>query len=267
MIRTKDLVLFLVIVIFLLIGITYTLARQPQTDLQQVGNTFAQVSETPTGGAVARESEIDRASIIDRLRTALDRDTSISVSPSVVDDAVTEPMVVASSSEVTSTSCVDSVSNALQLARIWPRTGVQVTVIEGVRVVRTETQTISTLAQSASTSAPPLEPNVTYGVALLRLPLTPVPLEEPVCIASDVIGVTIDGNLLFNSDALALRTNGVADLIGYARDGYPIYGTSQALVDECGGYSVGGQYRYTISPDRSTFLNCYTAVPARFSNE
>ena len=83
------------------------------------------------------------------------------------------------------------------------------------------------------------------------------------CLATDVVGVTPAGALIRNGDAVFYRGIDDSILLGYALDGYPIYGTSNNPADECGGVTEAGQYRYVLSSERETILNCFRGVPAR----
>jgi hypothetical protein len=88
----------------------------------------------------------------------------------------------------------------------------------------------------------------------------------PQCVPSEVVGVTLSGSLMFNSDASFYRGYGQEYLIGYARDGFPIYGYYEGPVDSCGGYMHSSGYRYTVSPNRDHIIGCFMAPWSAFSS-
>ena len=82
---------------------------------------------------------------------------------------------------------------------------------------------------------------------------------------SEVIGVTNGGVLMFNGDVNSYRKIPENALIGYARDGFPIYGVYKEKVDECGGYDHPSGYRYTVSTQRDYIIGCYVGSVQKFS--
>ena len=77
----------------------------------------------------------------------------------------------------------------------------------------------------------------------------------------------MNGQLIFNGEVSAYQGRGNNELIGYARDGYPIYGLTAGEVDACGGLETPAGYRYVVSSDRSHLLGCYKAAPQTFVGE
>jgi hypothetical protein len=75
------------------------------------------------------------------------------------------------------------------------------------------------------------------------------------------VGVAKDGSLIRNNEARLYGIFGEQTLVGYALDGFPIYGISESVVDACGGVSVAGQYRYQLSVERENIINCFAAKP------
>lgn len=102
---------------------------------------------------------------------------------------------------------------------------------------------------------------VVSDTVLARLPVRSIPTTRTYCIPSDVIGVALDGSLIRNTEAQLYGVFGADTIIGYALDGFPIYGTSQASTDTCGGRIVAGTYRYELSAAREQILHCYAAEP------
>ena len=148
-----------------------------------------------------------------------------------------------------------------QFAGVWPTTSLQFDVVEGSRIVFTEDETESNMATTASSSNMlVLEPTRTV---YLQLPIRSIPSPATSCVQSDVVGVAQDGSLIRNNEAGLYGVFGADTLVGYALDGFPIYGSSGASTDSCGGMVVAGQYRYQLSPSRDVILNCFSAAPAR----
>lgn len=269
MIRTRDLVLFLVAIVFLAVAITFTL---PNTQSTSDNTSITEFEDSPAPQLVGKYEErtIDRSSVIERLRAAIANDEVIYSSEPIDQDvdAELEPTETESpDSAVVVLRCVNQI-DPLALARVWPRANVSVQVAEGVRSVALieVTESPSTVGKTGSSSAVAEITPVTRVVPLLRLPLYPV-VTDPHCLESEIVGVTIDGALLFNSDAIAYRSRSNSELIGYARDGFPIYGNYSGPTDECGGYELGGTYRYSVSNDRNFILGCYKSEPVKFVNE
>lgn len=134
----------------------------------------------------------------------------------------------------------------------WDAVGLQIDEVEGARLVYRE---VVGAAIASST-----EFMVTRDV-MLQLPLRSLPTAVQSCIATDVIGVAKGGSLIRNSEVGVYKIFGADTLIGYALDGFPIYGSGGGKTDVCGGKVVAGQYRYQIASDRDTIINCYAGSP------
>jgi hypothetical protein len=84
------------------------------------------------------------------------------------------------------------------------------------------------------------------------------------CLQSDVVGIATNGLLIKNNQINTYNIFGSETLIGYALDGYPIYGlANNDGIDECGGKQVGEGYHYYLTSDRQTVLQCFRAQPAK----
>lgn len=142
--------------------------------------------------------------------------------------------------------------DAYQTATLsWSSTGVKIEEVEGARLVYKD----GTPTMVGSTSVP-------TRITLAQLPLKSAPSSAGNCIGSDVIGISKSGALIRNSEVLAYSGFGVGILVGYALDGFPIYGGAHSgAVDVCGGAIVGGQYRYFVASGNETIINCYSGTP------
>ena len=134
----------------------------------------------------------------------------------------------------------------------WSASGLRIDEVEGGRLIYREVAG----EPLASTS----EPVVTKDI-VLQLPIRSTRLANNSCISTDVIGIAKDGSLIRNTEASVYQVFGPDTLVGYALDGFPIYGASSLSTDECGGTLVNGQYRYQISTARDRIINCYAGAP------
>ncbi len=134
----------------------------------------------------------------------------------------------------------------------WNPRGLLIEEVEGARLVYREVAG----APVGSSSVPVMTKDI-----VLQLPVRSVPNSNPSCIRTDVIGIATDGSLIRNDEVGAYGVFGGSTLVGYALDGFPIYGASGGKTDVCGGAMVGGQYRYVVSKERQTIINCFAGVP------
>lgn len=229
--------------------------------------TFANDAST-TYSASGGSPSVDHNSNIERLRALLAKDdTQLSQSPSVETISAPEPEIKddENKDEVKLERCSGGDDSAL-VSHSWPLKDVFVIVKDNTRSVvkisktdaPQELQNATTSAQASSTQQVEIAP-------LLVMKAFPEVLGQTSCVPSDIIGVTKEGSLLFNSDAISYRTVGKDDLIGYARDGFPIYGTYEGETDPCGGYHDPHGYRYSLSMKRNFIIGCFAGSPATFN--
>ncbi len=268
MIRTRDLVLFVLCLLVLVLAIMVTVLREGGRVATSLDVSAIPLTG-PEGAEVVAGTELDRAGNLARLREKLARDTS-SVTPApdtFVEDVPPEETDTPIAEDVPTSArrCLYP-DDVLPKIAAWPIGSVRVAVVGNERVAYTE-ETIL-VASSASTSPDTETPSEVPEVVrteLLALPINPVSLPTASCVPSDVIGVTPSGTLLLNNDARIWQKVNADTLIGYARDGYPIYGRYDGEVDACGGYQHPSGYRYTIGGDRSHIVGCFVATPQSFS--
>lgn len=96
---------------------------------------------------------------------------------------------------------------------------------------------------------------------VLVLPANPVATGGKTCLTSDIVGVANDGSLIRNNEASLYQIFGAEVIIGYALDGFPINGLYRGQTDECGGKTEAGQYGYYLSSDRDGVLGCFSGQP------
>lgn len=96
---------------------------------------------------------------------------------------------------------------------------------------------------------------------VVQLPLLAWPESEKSCLATDVVGIASKGSLIRNDENKLYSIFSETTLLGYALDGFPIYGLSERETDECGGAMVFGEYRYFLSLERSGVIGCFSGNP------
>lgn len=262
MIRSRDVILFVLVVWVLLLAISVTVwqdstartvVTDKTTDWQTAGTTAPDVRYQ----AVPLETTegTDRAATIARLQEKIAAGEIISdPMPSVVESESATP--VAASTTARAVQRCPYPDDSLGYISTWPVRSMNSELSEGARLFYTE----EVVNRSVSATTTP-ENQETVRTTWLQLPQFPQPLASAACVPSEVIGLHTNGTLLFNVDAAAYSSVDENTLIGYARDGYPIYGQYDGDVDACGGYQHPTGYRYVIHPDDTTFLQCFTAAP------
>lgn len=267
MIRTRDLYVFTLILLFLSVCIAVTILL----DVRAFSHKSAfllldtNVSST-TFSANATLTRLNREENISRLRKAiLENDSVIIPNPSVTEVVETTDNVSTSThttAVMTVQRCAEP-DDAISYTRTWPLDDVFVVVKDGYRSVVEISKTSPSLSSVGTTTASSTQPSVTIKTHL-KLQENPLQSGNTYCVPSDVIGITLQGSLMFNADAHLYMSKTENELIGYARDGFPIYGVYEGAVDSCGGYMHALGYRYTLSKDRTYVLGCYVGSPAVF---
>ena len=269
MIRTRDLVLFVLVRIFLSMAISITVlvdGRSEQNHSLWLG--IANITPANFEVEVPEVALMDRQSNLERLREKLSHDESrITPDPDtfigseeVIKDEAKSPAVATETMPVSKCLYPDDVVSKLAA---WPLRGVTVSVQGGTRLVSvSEVVAIPTLPSEIATTTQQTETIVT---TLLQLPLSPQKNIVASCLPSEIIGVTSGGFLLFNNDGMVWRNTNADTFIGYARDGFPIYGVYTGVTDECGGYDHPTGYRYSISLEHQYMLGCFSATPQSFN--
>ena len=212
-------------------------------------------ADTATMTAEVVTEEDQRTGRLQALREKLAKYTDVALAPSAdeVPVATEEGVTATTTTSVPATATADLCSN-YGAASVSALNG-QLTYSESAGQ-RTFGVTVTTEA-TASTS----QPTVTVTTAF-TLPLRTAALPSTSCIASDIVAVTPAGAPIRNNDSARYSGLGEATLIGYTIDGFELYGANSSLAtDECGGATVSGTYRYYLSSERDTILNCFAAIP------
>lgn len=257
--RTKDFLLFIVAVGFLVLGITGTvvsdIAQSSGGNVAAVNFVIdttifeAELSEPAPTLNRAEQLATLRAAVGERLATLLGSDSSVGVEP--------EPVVTAPVQAVLPDSTEPLLCPDYEIyAGAWSTTNLNFEVVEGARLLFRELPAQYEI--DPISLEPVLMPNREF---ILQLPLQYYRADFDTCLPSDVVGVALDGSLIRNNEATMYRIFTEATHIGYALDGFPIYGVTTDAVDTCGGHSRSGEYRYFLQPDRATIINCFAGSP------
>jgi hypothetical protein len=260
--RTRDFILFILTIAFLLIAITATVSRDLSSDFIEPEYHFSETDEHTTYDAVLTESPPDeRPSRLTALREKISQlgETQIIASKPVEENIVSEGEREDVVADIPGS--IDYCEDYAKLTSVWVPNNLMFEVIEGARLIyrKVEGGVFVESSLDGSTTTPAINREVA-----LQLPIRLVPVSIKSCITSDVVGVALDGSLIRNDEQGLYGIFGSETLLGYALDGFPIYGSGGVLqTDSCGGSAVSGEYRYYLSPEREGVLGCYSGVPVR----
>jgi len=262
MIRTRDLVLFLACMAFLLAGIGVTgLSQLFTTPGATTAIQFNTAGQSTSSAELVTDS-LDRQQRLYELQAKIaSRDTTL-YQPAV--ELTEEEIESESTPDIDESETDTEVVSLIQycpavgvVARSWPAADIVQTEREGRRIYITETSEVVTTHVGTTTAAETIVSETIYA----HLPIR-TSAGRMSCIGQDVIGIAQDGSLLRNENHVAYSIFGSDTLIGYALDGLPIYGLSETIVtDQCGGVVMNGQYRYYLSADRPGMIGCFAAAP------
>lgn len=254
-INTRNFLLYLLSVGFLILAITYTAtSSSPQRETASFVLPPAETMREYGAEAVVTPA-LNRSEMLAAMREKiahLSSSLQASVSeaqPRVPDEEEQNIDEVGVGSTVL--TCAD-----YEVAQVaWQPQGATFAVVEGARLL-TRTVTVATTTASGTVMTD------TYREVLAQLPLRSFPLPMKSCLPTDVVGIALDGSLIRNDEVSLYTIFGADTLLGYALDGFPLYGTNDTLtLDECGGAVVAGQYRYYLSAKREAILYCYAGIP------
>jgi hypothetical protein len=255
MLRTRDYALLLATITFLVVGITTTVLTKG--GFSGVGGMTASVfeaTEEPTSyeAIVSEKVEPSREGRIASLREKIAKLGLSEVDTSPEPEEV--PATVPEATEEETEAIAEQTCSYYGLfASAWNPSGLLIEEVEGGRLVYREVTNDAT----GSSTVPVVKKDIA-----LQLAVRSVPLPTQHCIPSDVIGIATNGALIRNGEVAMYSEYGPNMLIGYALDGFPMYGASSAQTDVCGGMMVSGQYRYVVHSDRDTIITCFAGIPA-----
>lgn len=244
--RTRDFAIFLGSVGFLVTAIVFTASNDIAVSAQNDALTIAAVSsaENVYQATVVEQVPLDRAARLADLKQKVSAQTLEEVT---IVAAAPEP--VATTPTDTDSTIVLKCAGYTTIKPAWSAAGLEFAVVEGARIVyRTEPVVVS-----ASTTVP-------TRAVVLQLPLSGRQSSQGSCLSDSLIGIASDGSLISNDEYAVYGVFGENTLIGYALDGFPIYGRSSRQTDSCGGTVVEGEYRYFLSSDREGVIGCYSGA-------
>lgn len=241
----------------MLIAIVHTIARDTMSDNPPDDKMWSNetASETVYSATVINAPALDRTARVNEMREKVAH-VSLTQSPIVsepspeTNDVVFDSLVNLQASEEWRCAAYRTFTGD------WEAQGLQLEVVEGARLL------YRTLVAPQITNASTSHEEFVTKEVIWQLPMQSLPGTNETCIDSDVIGVARDGSLIRNSEVKLYKVFGEETLIGYARDGFPIYGqTSNPSLDRCGGAVVDASYRYYISANETHILSCFSGVP------
>ena len=262
MFRTRDFILIFTAVAFLLMAITVTVFnKQTATSTSLTPNMqFAEQIVSDEPAVLLSPDNLSRSERLQTMRAKIAASEQLSITN---EPPQFETEAEATSSEqvvVESEKTLQLCGNYRAAGLAWSPAGIEIEEVEGARIVYREGErnTVPNSNASSSQSQPMVE---SYQDVVLTLPVRSFPAATPSCIPTDVIGIANDGSLIRNTEAGVYGIFGANTVVGYALDGFPIYGTGAAATDACGGIMGVAGYQYQISADRETIINCFAAPP------
>lgn len=258
MIRTRNFFLVILFLAFLLGGIVLTLWFTSDTKTTTSYRDMLFGTDTATMTAEVATPADDKQSRLEALRKKLATFTNVAMAPTP-SEVEPEPNVAATSTESNEPDGSAVVATVQRCANYRSVNVPQLTgglTYQEAGGQRTFFVT-ETVAGDASSTALATNQKVVF-----TLPLRSASLGVKDCLTADIVAVTPTGLPIRNSDVAAYSGSGESTLIGYTIDGLTLFGkTSSIDTDECGGATVGGVYRYYVSPERKTLINCFVAIP------
>lgn len=255
MLRTRDYALMLSAIVFLLVGIITTAASNGGFGVLkgQEATVFVATEGAESYSAVVEDSvETSREERVAALRKKIAALGNLG--GAVSEEVVIDSPVPEADDTVEGPVAENRCSNYSAAGVVWNSAGVRLEEAEGARLVYREVKPASAASTTATSSVPTRQ-------ILAQLPVRSIPSASQSCVSNIIIGISINGALIKNSEAIAYGSFGGETLVGYALDGFPIYGAADKKTDICGGLIEDGQYRYQISNSRDTIITCYAGTP------
>lgn len=260
MFRTREWVMFVAGCVFVLGAIMVTLWSDVSLSTAPVRSAVSFVTERaiPEQQTAVVAAAPERGSaVFERMREKVaqyrathNTDTDqFTVATTVPQDDVSDDAETSLPTETLSAQYCDPENTAY--VQPWPR-NVVVEEREGVRVVYVAGGGVAT---------------GTVGLPddlLLRLPAPGRPGIEQRCLPGEVVGVAQDGSLIRNDEVGLYQIFSADTVVGYALDGFPIYGKNDSIIaDACGGGMGPEGYGYVLQSERDTVLQCFRGRPAQ----
>lgn len=267
MFRTRDFILLFTTIVFLILAIgTTVLSKLSMGDSEAPDIQFTETEDADYVAVVGESDSLSRSEKLAEMRRKIAAQGDVTISAPIeeipTDTTEDTPKDDQTDSNEPTTAIVQICAGYTRNNTPWSPFGLQTEVSEGARIYFHETIPVINPDSSTSTSST-LMATESYKEVALQLPIRNLPSGRPTCLSTDVVGVAQDGSLIRNNEVGLYNVFGSDTLIGYALDGFPIYGVSAVLGDSCGGSIIEGQYRYLLSDDRETIINCFSAPPVK----
>ncbi len=247
MIRTRDVFVFVLLSLFLMGGITLTIlmgvyGNNQSATVSEVAFNDSQLSFSAT---MSELYERDKSVALEEMRSKVlayrEEGESLYYLHQPDEIIIEDELLTDDAGSVNPNYCGvvrDFIQN-------W-QVGAQILEIEGGRVVATvdggEIQEV-----------------------LLQFPQPFTPNPGAYCLPSEVVGVANDGSLIKNNEVSLYGIFSDSTVVGYALDGFPIFGKNNTVsTDVCGGTVTSRGYGYVLSNGRDTMVNCFSSAPLHF---
>ena len=253
MFRTRDFILLFTAITFLISAVGATLVMQGAATGSQAADTalaqqLAGAGTADYSAVVTTREGLDRSARVAQMREKI-ASSGFLVAPDPDPEGIDriEPGVASTTDDVL------VVANGLEecvgytpYLGFWDARNLSVVESEGATLV-VRSQLLPSGSSTQST--------------FVQLPKRQFSAIDQSCISSDVIGIANDGSLIRNDELALYSVFSSETRIGYALDGFPIFGTGAAAVDQCGGRVQNAQYRYELQTDAEFIINCFAAAP------
>lgn len=259
MFRTRDFFLFSMVVGILLLGIITTANNNKEVgwwhNMTFVSNDVEYKAVVPEVAVMDRGEKL--AVMRDKISESAQSGQLASVIGALEEEKADEEQLPEEENDFVA-GTINLCPSYSDYSPAWSPTGLKFEVVEGARIVYRDLAS-NDLTVDANSAM------VANREIVMQLPLRSASANVKNCLSSAVIGIALDGSLINNSDYTAYKVLGSGTLIGYALDGFPIYGLNTVTkTDQCGGVNQDGQYKYYLSNDREGMLGCFSSTPISF---
>ncbi|HMO78276.1 MAG TPA: hypothetical protein PKA42_01820 [Candidatus Paceibacterota bacterium] len=250
--RTKDFLLFLLAIMFFSVG-GVSWSKSNSDLVPQQANLISSLeessSETIIYQAVLPESKSDQRP--SRLAALQGKIAQLFSDGESSKEKVREETITATAPEPVVSSNEGEIILCPSYARAnisWNSANIGFVVNEGARILYRK-------------QSPNAENDIASST-ILQLPINFFHSNIKTCLNNDVVGIALEGSLMRNEEDNIYKIFGGETLLGYALDGFPIYGLDNNVVtDNCGGANVQGSYRYYLNDKRDGIIGCFSGSP------
>jgi|AntRauTorckE6833_2_1112554.scaffolds.fasta_scaffold08410_3 hypothetical protein len=253
MFRTRDFILLFTTIVFLVSAIGVTVLFQDTASSGGAAVSNAVLQQRLEAGAdqdyqvvIATREGLSRSDRVQQMREKIAQTAELSAPEPDLPEVIDSDLATTTEEGLAAVTGLDQCRVYAPYLGFWDARNLSVVASEGATLV----VRVNQLPSGSSTET-----------TMLQLPRRSAAAPDQSCISSDVIGIANDGSLIRNDELDLYSVFSSETRIGYALDGFPIYGTGSAMVDQCGGRLVNGQYRYELQVEQDTIINCFSAAP------